>query len=467
MGRAQPLKPTHPAVGLTLTLNYSRLGSPYLCGLACSALALYCAAFFRTASWKTAALSGALAGMGALFWAPYLFSIPGVLLARPILNVYGDRKRIDLRFALVLGASAALILALFYALAAGFLHITSWGALLAWVHESSPDSRDRKLLRMVNGAARGFYEMGDDAVWLKWFLFRDPYAHVTIWDVVRVSFAKIALFWGCLAGLVALLGTRGAGKRILLMIAVFTLPHLGLAAAYESGSVERYAPFLPALFLGFGYAMGSASFAPSRRILAAVLCCVHVVPNLVAGETRDVSQMLQQETSRLSLMTSLPPADRLFTLSGRDNLFRLGYGDPLNPLHRKPLPSVHSIEPMGPRVPYWQGDFACDVLDVWDRKGDAWITLRVLAAQPVRNWMWVDGDNHLTWAAIHQFFTGFESSDRSGGIDGFFRLRNTTWNRQLLLANIPGQDRENCLAPQAAAQARNPRDYRSSLALAR
>jgi hypothetical protein len=57
-----------------------------------------------------------------------------------------------------------------------------------------------------------------------------------------------------------------------------------LALSYESSSPERYLPALPAVAIGFGYAIGSADFSRRLRIPMAVLFCLPIPANLMAGQ---------------------------------------------------------------------------------------------------------------------------------------------------------------------------------------
>jgi hypothetical protein len=100
---------------------------------------------------------------------------------------------------------------------------------------------------------------------------------------------------------------------------------------------------------------------------------------------------------------------------------------------------------MGPDVPYWRELFACAVFRTWNSRGEAWVTTRVLAAQPVRAWSWVEGDdNRLKWDDIHQFFMGFDHSQVRGGDDGFFLIRNSPETARMLLSNIRGGTEQTC-----------------------
>jgi hypothetical protein len=430
-------------VCLNPLLNYSRLGSPYCCCLACSSLALYFAAFHESDSWRTAALSGALGGAAAVFWAPFLLSFPSIALSRWILN-YG-RKKFDFRFIAIVCISGGLTVVTCYGIAMAELHIHNWSGLMTWLHESTPDSQTHTALRMVNGIGRSFYEMGDDSVWLKWYLYHDPYAKVSIWDLVKLSFTELALFYLALLSLLMSLWTSPTGKRLLALIAVTMLPHIALAVLYESGGGDRYMAFLPVIFIGFGYVIADQSLSVAQRAVVAVLCCLHIPANLATASVRNVGYLVHKEPDRLAVMTSLTPNNLLYVVNGRDSLFRLSYGDPLNPLHRQPMAIVRSITPsVGPEMPRWRSIFACAVLSAWDHQEEVWVTKRVLAQQPIRSWTWMEGDNELTWPAVRQFFLDFDHSHERGGDDGFFLIRDTPETRQPLSAALAGSSEPGC-----------------------
>jgi hypothetical protein len=431
-------------------LNHSRNGTPYLCGLACSTWAFYLAAFCPKSSLRLAVFSGAVAGLAVLFWVPNLVSLPAVLLARPILDIFGKKPRVDLRFAMVIGLAAGITVAAFYFVAMAAAHISSWSGLLAWIHASGQYSRDRKLLRMATGMARGFYQLGNDAVWFKWFVFRDPYANVGLADLMRAVLVKLALFYVALASLAVVLWSSRTGRRLLLFIAVAALPHIGMAMAFESGSPERYVAALPAVSLGFGYAIGSAEFSGRIRILMAALFCAHVPANLVLT---DANHATREDANRIAAFAAWPPVSRVYVLNYQDELLGLRYSAPFDPVNRRPTAEVVLIAPaIRERAPLWRADFACSALAAWRNQGEVWVTKRVLSDRPVRHWWWVEGDHPpLTWEAMHRFFQGFDRGPDAGGEDGFFLIPSAAGNRRILLAGIPGSDPKNCWAPAAAS----------------
>jgi hypothetical protein len=238
------------------------------------------------------------------------------------------------------------------------------------------------------------------------------------------------------------------------LIVVIALPHIGMALTYESGAPERYLPALPAVFLGFGYAIGSADFGRWARILTAVLCCAHIPVNLASQFAATANAGFRNDASRVSALKSAREGSRAYVVSGFDGIFGLKYGAPFHPINRQPLPVVATITPLAPRVPFWRRDFACGALSVWDGGGEVWVTRRVFSERPARAWLWVEGDDRRwTWAAIYKFFQNLGVGEIRGGDDGFSLLENTMENRRFLLANITDGSQQSCTVSGAAALA--------------
>ena len=431
----------------SVVLNYSRSGASYLPGLAFSLGALYVAGFSQERRRRRASCSGALAAISVLFWLPYVASFPAILAAGPILNPGREKWREHLRFAVEFAAAAGAVLLAGFGAGAAAVHVHDVHSLLAWVRSSDTQFRDRKLMRMVTGFARSFYELGNMAVYLKWYLFKDPYARVGLLETLRLSLPKLALFYVSLGGLAVLLWISRAGRALLLLAVVAALPHIGMALAFESGSPERYLAALPLFFVGFGYAMANPAFRPRTRLAAAVLCCAHIPLNLAALAAPVVNAAVEKDAARISALSSLNPASRMYVINGLDGLFVFRQGYPFHPLNRWPLPEIVSVLPLGPRVPMWRGDFACGALAAWNGGGQVWISRRLVAERPLRQWLWVEGDDRrIHWADFRSFFSRLERGLGTGGADGFFLVPDDAAMRAALLAEVPGGDARNCPA---------------------
>jgi hypothetical protein len=424
-------------------LNYSRFGTPHVAGVAFSILALYFAAFHPRPSWRTATAAGVLSAIAVCLWIQYVMSFPAVLLAGLILARYGSDLKVYLRLCLVTCIAFGTALALVYGIAFIGAHVDSVQTLHAWMREATQDSRDRKALRLVTGMARSVYEMGYDAVWLKWFVFKDPYAQVTLPSLLRASIDKLALFYSALAGLLLVLATSRFGRRLLLLIAVAMGPHIVMALAYESGSVERYLPFLPILWLGIAWVATSPEFSRRTRIVVVLLCCLHIPYNLASSWT--AGRHLSASVARLSPLMKLPPKSRIWVIFYTDGIVRLNAGFPFHPINRDPRrPAISLIEQTGDQVPQWRSSFACLSLASMADQGEVWVTRRVLAERPQRDWLWVENDDpRIKWRDLVEFFRPFDHRRISGG-DGFFQLSGDPATRARLLGFIPGGDPANC-----------------------
>jgi hypothetical protein len=440
-------------LSLSVVLNYSRSGASYLPGLACSLAALYWAGFSPRRSRRRAVLSGVLAALSVLFWLPYIVFFPAILLARPILNPGKENARGHLAFGAAFAIGAAATLLAVYGAAAIAVKATAWSELAAWIRGSDTQYRDRKALRMVTGFARSFYEMGNEAVWLKWFLFKDPYAHVGLLELLRASFLRLALCYASVAGLAVLLWRAAGGRRLLLLAAVAAAPQIGMALMLESGSPERYLAALPLLFVGFGFAIANPAFSARTRAAAAALCCLHAPFNLVALSAPAVNRQVEAASSRLAAVAPAGPAATAYVVNNMDGAWILRQSHPFHPMNRKALPELAAIVSPGPRAPLWRSDFACAALATWRRGGEVWVAKRVLHETPERSWLWVEGDDpRLSWTQIHQFFVRVERAGEDGGADGFFRVSSEAAARREMLASAPGGDAANCPKPPAARE---------------
>jgi hypothetical protein len=428
-------------------LSYSRSGTPYLVGLVLSSLAVYLAASRSVISWRRAVTCGLFAATAALVWVPYVLSIPAVLLVSPVLNCHGESLRSRVRFAAFVCLTAGIAIAAFYAMAFVCRDISSWADFRKWMLPGQAYSRNRTLLRFPSGFARGFYYLGDDSVWFKWYLFRDPYAGVKLVDLIGVMASKLALFYASLASLVLLLWRSAAGKRLLLLAAVIVVPHVCLAIAYESGDPGRYVPLLAILMLLFGYAIAGPDLRVWARTWLALLCCAPIAVNVATALARSTGR----DSAREASLAAAPASSAFYVLNLRDDLFGLRYPGVFRATRLQMAP-ILTLDPSSTQARYWRGNFACTVLAGWDQDLGIWVTRRVLSARPQRSWMWIDGDTPgINWEGVNRFFAMIERGDERGGPDGFFLLPETDRNRIFLNQALPAGGRQNCPAVNPSA----------------
>jgi hypothetical protein len=410
-------------------LNYAHSGSSYIPGLACLLVALALLAD-REMSLGTAIVAGVALACAVGFWALYILVIPAAL-AVPL--VWFGPERCRLLLVGVVTVSFVLLLGSAYLLAIDRLGIRDLGSLRAWVTESSHGIANiRGLSRVAFGVPRSFLSMDKDGILYKRFLLKDPYNPVTLSELIRLSLAKITLFYTVLfVTLVGLLRER-AGRRLLVLAVLGGLPVLAFAVGWQGGDVERYLPAYPLVFAAWAMILGGDR--PIRLIQTLVLSLVVVlsIVNLPALSKVVVDRHRAQLELRVEeIIPSLGAEDRVYVVTIQDLLVRANR-DPLR-LHRRGL-DVRVLIPLGyVDAPRWRDSFASDVRGVWAEGGRAWISKRVLSRRPRAEWDWVEGDEKsVPWSDLPSFFADFELGQAAGDEDGFVLLARTPHNERLL-----------------------------------
>jgi hypothetical protein len=326
-----------------------------------------------------------------------------------------------------------------FALAIYLRHIGTPAEFLAWVREAGHgEGRDRQALRMLFGLPRAFFIMGDDGSLWKQFLFRDPYAHIGLWDALRASAWKIALFYGvmCLAAVELVRRDRWMA----LWAAAGVVPTLALAVAFEAGSVERYFALYPAVFVGLAWGMSQRS-RPVLRVASACFCVVLVATNLQASWRPTIDQQRAHNLGRLSSVCggkTCDSASMVYVLNFRDPIYSLY--DP-NDRSLDSIPRIKYLIPgLASEIRIWRSMFAHNILQAWDMNGEVWVSKRVWAERPLPEWCWVEGDDRsLRWKEIGPVLSRFHTDHDAGGPDGFQRIAGTPENRAMALSLISGE----------------------------
>lgn len=440
--------------GLDPVLSFSRAGTPYLSGLALTFLAVWLAGW-RPASGRIAVVCGLLCGTAALLWVPYIFTLPAVLLVSPLLNYFGERWRLRVRFAVLVCLTAGVLIAGCYVMAMVCRHVSSWADFHAWMSAEAKYSRNRTLLRLPGGLARSFYNLGDDTVWLKWYLFHDPYARVGVIDLVRAIALKLALFYAALASLIVLLWRSFKGKRLLLLALVVAIPHLALALAYESGDPGRYVPLLLFVLLPFGYGLAGPELSRGARSWLAVLFFAPMLVNVASALTHP-----PEDQAREAAVAGAPKWSTWYVLNLRDDLLRWRYPSVFRLTVPQTSASIVTLDSFsGLSGTSWQSDFACAAWNIWAGGGELWVTDRILAARPQREWLWIEGDSPaIIWEAFHRFFMQFARGEERAAPDGFFLIPPDRHNLSLVTASLPATGRESCPAAAGADGQSRPGD---------
>ena len=422
-------------------LTYTHSGSSYVPGLLCVTLGVWVLRKRRVV--RTAA---ALAALATLLWVPYVFSVPGMLfiglwpLAGPAAVkdvVAAENLRFLAHFVLVF----LLCLVLGFGLGAWGAHIDSAAQAKAWVSDASHGwQQNSRLLRMGTGLPRTFLFMGRDGVLYRRFLRRDPYAPVSVLDLVQASLWKVVLFnIFVLALLYELWRSRRWG--VLLALAMGAAPVLLFAVlVFEPGSPERYLPAYP--FVVMAVASALRGFPGSRRpaqLAVAVFLCAMIAANLYYMNRISIGREDSAALSRIEGLKRRLPANSLVAIvTNLDTIEEIVGRVPFHAINRPiPFRLYDVVEPSTARLPQWREDFARYALAAWSQGAEVWVSKRFTRAGPLPQWNWVEGDDkRISWKEIPTFFAPLETDAETGGTDGFSRVKYSDRNVSLLTAAV-------------------------------
>ena len=421
-------------------LNYAQTGQPYVPGLLLLLIGLRLLVSGGESlrrPWQTGLAAGAALAGAVCFWVALVLSLPAVLLS-PVVLFGLDRSRV--RLALWAGLVAGLLVALVYGSMIATLGIRDVAGVKAWVRSSthgvSPDAPLKAVQRMAFALPRNFVNMGDDGRLFKRYLVHDPYSAVSLADLFRLSLWKVALFYVFSLSLVISLLSSSLGRRALGLLLLNGLPVLLFALfLFESGSIDRYLPLFPVLFLALSVALGSDGRARSVAPLALAFVAVATVSNVSAMSTVALDRQQEAATARIrELVPLLKPDSRVVTVNEQDEIYAFNQNFPFNPINRSShLKADNLIDPGTTQATRWRQIFAGKTLALWAKGGDVWITTRVLHERPLPAWNWVEGDDpRVSWIDIHAFFSRLDTGRSIGGEDGFVLIAPTKRNQRLL-----------------------------------
>jgi hypothetical protein len=430
-------------LGFTSTngfISLSRSGSSWLPGLA---FVLVGCVSCLAADRRTGALSRylfLLAGMccafSTLLWVPYVLCILPVVCSGLLNGPRFELGKTVWRAAIRIVPVALALIVSAYIGAIALRHIGGLSELLVWIRDAGHgEGRDRQLIRLFFGLPRSFFLMGDDGILWKQFLFHDPFAEVTLFDVFTAGTWKIVLF----AITAAVSALAIARNRALHGTALWALtgivPTLCLAVLFEAGSVERYLALYPAAFVISGALLSAESV--SRPVRAVILLFLLVLPatNVFGSLVWRVDRRISDSIRRISSLERDPAKTSIFVLTGRDELLDVFY-DPAYSTGAFPV-AAPLMPVLAGQAEHWQQIFAAVVDSCWVRGGEVWITRRAWYPAPRREWLWVENDSPAKWSELRRFVTGFMTDRDAGGPDGFLRVANSPFNRARVNALKP------------------------------
>jgi hypothetical protein len=420
-------------------LNYAHSGNAYVVGLSALVAGMYFSFSdnLQDASLLRASVSALMFALAVLFWFPYIFVVPAGMAA-PLLFYRRDRRR--LRFAGQTVAVCVVIGVAVYSAAIAVVGINNAADLRAWIlapgHGQMQPGGLRAAARLAFAVPRSFANMDYDGMWLKRYLLRDPYAPVTIAGLFRLSLWKLVLFYAAVSAIGIELVRRKQGRLILLILAAAVLPIFFFAIfVFEAGSIERYLPLYPFIFLAFGYVLGNPHTHRATRILLVVALAATAAVNLHAMRRGTLQSRKAEVEERIgNLLPLLKPNDTVIAVNEQDNLAEFRQNFPLDPINLdREWQTYDVLEINTARLDTWREDFANRVLASWRRGGVVWIPRRFLHDKPSPAWNWVEGDDkRVRWSDLPSFFSQFELGGPIGGEDGFMPLLDTPTNKAIL-----------------------------------
>ncbi len=420
-------------------LNYTHSGSAYVVGLAALVAGMYFSFFenLQDASLGRATVAALMLALAVLFWFPYIFVLPAAIVA-PLLFYGRDKQR--LRFAGRTLVVCAVIGTAAYATGIAIVGIRNAADLRAWIlapgHGQIQPTGLRAAARLAFAVPRSFVNMDSDGMWLKRYLLHDPYAPVSLARLFRLSLWKLVLFYATASAIGIELLRRIQGRLILLTLAAAVLPIFFFAMfIFEAGSLERYLPLYPFVFLAFGYVLGDPRSHRTTRILLFVALAVTTKVNIEAmRRDRLDSRRAQVEQRIATLVPRLKPNDTVMAVNEQDNLAEFRQNFPLAPINlEREWQTYDVLEINTARLDTWRKDFAARVVTSWQRGGVVWIPQRFLHDEPSPEWNWVEGDDtRVKWKDLPSFFSQFDLGPPNDGQDGFVPLLDIPANRAIL-----------------------------------
>jgi hypothetical protein len=414
-------------------LNFSQTGSSYIPGLSLLLLGFYIllrGSMNTGRDWQTAVLAGiALAGAVCL-WFPYVLALPAAVVS-PL--VFSERRH--WRLVIATAIATGIFLALAYgAVVVGPLGIRNLAGFKEWMSAASHDTDIRGVNRMVFGFARSFIYMGNDGMLFKRYLLGDPFNPVTVFDLLRLSLWKLALFYLCLASVFIGLLSSAAGRRILVLLILNAAPVILFAISFDGGAIERYLPLYPALFLSLNICLcGDRSWRAAKYVAVAFVGALFVT-NLAAMAKPVQDRRQQAAADRISeVVLRFRPNSRILTVSWQDDLINFSRSYPFHPLNRAGNLRIGALVTPGTTLTTdWRQGLATQVEETWSRGGDVWVSRRALSPQPLSEWNWAEGDEkRVSWRDFQKFFSQLELGETAGGDDGFVLIPPTEKNRDV------------------------------------
>ena len=428
-------------------LAYSQSSSSYIAGLFLLLAGIWWEA--RAPGFRgAAAVPAVLFGMAGLFWLPYVIAIPAACAAPKILPMPETADRnISWSRVLLSCCGAAAVVGAGLLLAAVLAGIHSPKEFVAWALASGHGMRqNRQAIRAVTGCSRLFLDLGADTIYLKRFLFHDPYHHVGRLELIRRILWRPAVFYIFMAAVFWATWHSPRGRRSLALLSLCGVPALAAAIlVFEPSSPERFFPVLPFLLLavaaGWEGQWRGALWARCAVCLFAVLLPAMNGPTFI-GRFSQWHQVVAEQVTEFRSIAA--PGDALLGVLLSEPIIDLATQHPFDSLNRpREIPSTWAVDLMNVHAAQWPTRVARFVLDNWREGRATWLEKAALADAPSDRLLWAEGDNpNVRWRDVPAFFRTLEFDRESSGADGFVRIAQSAGNEARFRGLTEGTESE-------------------------
>jgi hypothetical protein len=444
-------------------LNYVHAGTSYPLGLAFLLLAYNLVQRVNQSAQGKAQrtvgiIAAGIATSAAIsMWFQFAWATPALLffaMMPKLSSISKPQEESSQRSPLIVPQGVTLVISslfsigLIYAVVLISLGLTTPASIFDWVRSASHGTDNiRGVSRVIFGLSRSYIHMGEDGLLFKRFLLHDPYNHVSLLDLLRLSLWKLAFFYAGFIWIAWRLATNRDLRTALLFLILGCLPCFIFASLFDGSAIERYFPIYPALMIGLAFALtdyasrtSSAIGWKSSRILILFIVIV-AVSNLTAISQPQIAEREEQFVVGLQrALLTLKPAS-LIVINDNNDIGSFKRDFPLNPINlTSAVTSYTLVDVGGARSAVWRELFADTVLKTWNKDGDVWLRSSLLLSKPLATSTWSEGSDYRAhWKDIHNFFLSYTINNNSQDSNGLVLFPRTGANEtqlRTLLANV-------------------------------
>ena len=149
---------------------------------------------------------------------------------------------------------------------------TTTAEVLTWVRGSSHGIQPGGLIKFIFALPRAFINMGQDNILFKRYWLHDPYAQVSLLELIGTSLVRIALFYAFLGYVLLRIAMDQRYRRLIYILAAAAAPLLVFALfIFDSTPTERYLPLFPFLIVLVALVLSRLTSGPIRIALISLL----------------------------------------------------------------------------------------------------------------------------------------------------------------------------------------------------